>query len=382
MNFIAILFGWLMRLIYQVVHSYGISIILFTLVVKLITLPSTYQMQLNQARMSMVASKLNKIKKAFPNNPQRVQEETNKLYSQEGINPSSGCLGSFLTIFLVFGVYQVVLRPLTYVLRMDSDMLENAKALLLQWIANNEITGITERTINSRPELFLLRYANSNPDIFSSMPEFLSKLQNFDNTFLGFDLTGTPSLHPANGWSFTAVMLVLLPVLSAISQLAITIVSQAHNKKANPDTASQMAGMNAMLYLSPLMTIWIGMSVPAGLSFYWLAQSVLSLIIQLLLYQYLKGERLNKLNEKEKEKQLKKGPGWMQRMMEQSAQMAAEQNGTGSRADANHTRYTDGDDGMSRKERQEYERKLIEAARKRAALKYGDDLPSDSSNEN
>ena len=118
------------------------------------------------------------------------------------------------------------------------------------------------------------------------------------------------------------------------------------------------------------------MSVPAGLSFYWLANGVISLVVQLMLYRYLSGERLLKINEREKQKQLAKGPTWMQRMMEQSAQMQAEQNGY--RSDSNRTRYTDGDDGMSRKERAEYEKTLIEAARKRAALKYGDAVPEDT----
>jgi len=129
-----------------------------------------------------------------------------------------------------------------------------------------------------------------------------------------------------------------------------------------------------MLYLSPLMTVWIGMKAPAGLSFYWLVNAVLTLVVQLLLYKFLSGERLEKINEKEKAKQIAKGPGWMQRMMEQSAAMQAEQNGTGS----NHTKFSDGDDGMSRKERAEYEKKLIEAARKRAALKYGEEIPRES----
>ena len=166
-------------------------------------------------------------------------------------------------------------------------------------------------------------------------------------------------------------MLVLLPILAALVYLLHTFVTQRHSKKANPDAASQMGAMNAMLYLSPLMTVWIGLKAPAGLSFYWLVNAVLSLVQQLALYKYLSGPRLERINEKEKAKQIAKGPGWMQRMMEQSAQMQAEQNGTA----GNSSKYDDGDDGMSRKERAEYEKALIEAARKRAALKYGEETP-------
>ena len=222
----------------------------------------------------------------------------------------------------------------------------------------------------------MLKYAKTNPEAFSGIEGFADKLRGFENTFLGFDLTGTPELHP-DAWSFTAVMLIVLPVLAALAQLAITIVTQIHQKKSNP-AAQNMGAMNMMLYLTPLMTIWIGMSTPAGLSFYWLVNSLLSLVMMLLIYKYLGNhDRLVAINEKEKQKQLKKGPGWMQKMMEQSAQMQAQQGGSVSRNEANRTRYADGDDGMSRKERAEYERKLIDAARRRAAEKYGEELPDD-----
>lgn len=378
MNLIAKLLGWVMYVIYKVIPSYGIAIILFTIVVKLLTLPNTYKMQVNSARQGLLAPKLEKLRKSFANNPQRFQEEQNKLYQEEGINQTAGCLGSILTMVLLLGVYQVVMRPLTFVLRLVPDQITEAKDLLVNWL---ETQNITEKYINGRPELIILKYAKTNPEIFSSMSGFTDKLAGFNNNFLGFDLAGVPSLHPENGWSFTAIMLVLLPVLATIAQLVMTVITQAHSKKTNPAAAQQMGGMNLMLYLSPLMTLWIGMSVPAGMSFYWLVNSVISLIVQLLLYKYLSGERLVRINEREKQKQIAKGPTWMQRMMEQSAQMQAEQNGMGAAGTGNRTRYADGDDGMSRKERAEYEKTLIEAARKRAALKYGDDVPAEQSSD-
>lgn len=372
MSLIAKLLGWVMYLIYQIIPSYGISIILFTIVVKLLTMPNTYKMQLNQARQGLIAPKLEKIKKSFVNNPQRVQEEQTKLFQEEGINQTAGCLGSILTMVLLLGVYQVVMRPLTYVMRLVPEEITEAKDLLTSWL---ETQNITEKYLNNRPELILLKYVKTNPEIFSSMNGFTDKLSNFNNNFLGFDLAGVPSLHPENGWSFTAVMLVLLPVLATIAQLVMTIITQRHSRKTNP--AMQTGGaMNLFLYTTPLWTLWIGMSVPAGMSFYWLVSSVISLLVQLALYKYLSGERLKKINEREKQKQIAKGPTWMQRMMEQSQQLAAEQENAAS-GGGNRTRYADGDDGMSRKERAEYEKKLIEAARKRAALKYGDDVPEE-----
>ena len=371
-------FAWLMRTFIGLTGSYGLSLILFSLVVNLVLMPFMAKSKRSMMRTTRLQPKIQELQRRHEGNPQKLQAEMNKLYQEEGINQTAGCLGSILTMVLLLGVYQVVMRPLTFVLRLVPDQITEAKNLLVNWL---EAQHITEKYINGRPELIILKYAKTNPEIFSSMSGFTDKLSGFNNNFLGFDLAGVPSLHPENGWSFTAIMLVLLPVLATIAQLVMTVITQAHSKKTNPAAAQQMGGMNLMLYLSPLMTLWIGMSVPAGMSFYWLVNSVISLIVQLLLYKYLSGERLVKINEREKQKQIAKGPTWMQRMMEQSAQMQAQQNGTGAAGTGNRTRYADGDDGMSRKERAEYEKTLIEAARKRAALKYGDDVPAEQSSD-
>ena len=253
MGLIAKLLGWIMYLIYQIIPSYGISIILFTFVIKLLTLPNTYKMQVNSARQGLLAPKLEKLRKSFANNPQRMQEEQNKLFQEEGINQTAGCLGSILTMILLLGVYQVVMRPLTYVLRLAPEQITEAKDLLTKWL---ETQNITEKYLNGRPELILLKYVKTNPEIFSSLNGFTDKLSGFNNHFLGFDLAGVPSLHPENGWSFTAVMLVLLPVLATIAQLVMTVITQRHSKKTNPAAAQSMGGMNLMLYDFAARSAW------------------------------------------------------------------------------------------------------------------------------
>ena len=118
-------------------------------------------------------------------------EEQNKLYTKEGINPSAGCLSSFLTIFLLFPVFFVVLRPLTYILRIPADQINEAKGLLTQWLVSQNLYENVEKAekfVNARPELLLLQHAKEHPAIFDSVPGFVDKLKGFDNSFLGFDL--------------------------------------------------------------------------------------------------------------------------------------------------------------------------------------------------
>jgi YidC/Oxa1 family membrane protein insertase len=310
-----------------------------------------------------------------------MQEETSKLMKEEGINQTAGCLSSFIMMFLLIGVYRVVLQPLTYILRYTAADIENAVTLLTSWATENNIINDIQSAISGRPELTLMAYAKSNPEIFSSMSGFADGISKFHNTFLGFDLAGIPTFRP-EAWTFTAVLTLLLPFLAAGAQLLMTIVSQSHMRKLNP-AAPSMGAFNVMLYASPIISVWIGMSCPAGLSFYWFVNAVLQIAEYFILYKYLSGERLQKINEKEKQKVIAKGPTWMQRMMDQSMeQQNAMQGMMGGRNEGNRSRYADGDDGMSRKERAEYERKLIEARRRAMALKYGDELPDEDDSDN
>ena len=366
MNLLGTLLGWIMRLIYNIVQNYGMTILIFSLLAKLVTVPTTYKQQVAQHRIGLLSSKVQKLKKSYANNPTKLQEEQNKLYTQEGINPSQGCLGTILMLIVLMGVYSVVMRPLTYILGLKDEVAQ-ATTLLQDWMnANN----IVDKTMTGRPELAIVKYVQSNPDIFSSVGgNFIEKVTSFKYTFLGFDLGATPTLSP-DKWTGGAILLASLPIIAFILNIVMTFVSQRHSKKINPAQASMGGAMNAMLYLTPLMSLWLGYSFPAGVNFYWIINSALSLITTLGIYAYLTPARMKGINEKEKEKQLAKGPGWMQRMMEASAAMANEQQGGGIHHSGDPT--ADGDDGMSRKERAEYDRKLIEAARRRAALKYGD----------
>ena len=363
-DLIAAPLGWIMRLIYHVVDSYGMSIVLFTLLIKLATLPTSYKTQVNSARIGLLSAQMEKLKKSYANNPTRLQEEQQKLYQKEGINPSSGCLANLLTMIVLMGVYQVVIQPLTYILQLK-DQIPQAKEILTAYFETN---GITEKYFATRPELIILQYCKQEPSIFSEMEGFVDKILNFNNVFLGFDLSAQPSLNPAGGWTATALLLAAIPIASGLIQLLMTFITQRHNKKINPDMQS-MTSMNIMLYTMPFISIWIGFSLPAGVGFYWIMNSLMSLLIQLGLYAYLTPQRMARINEKEKQKQLAKGPTWTQRMM-----AAAQEQEQAQRQAGNRSRYSDGDDGMSRKERAEFEKKLIEDARRRSAEKYGDDL--------
>ena len=128
-DIIGIPFGYLMMLIYHFVDNYAVAIIIFTVVTKIILLPVNYKTQKNAARMQLLNPKLEKLRKSYSNNPQRLQEEQQKLYIQEGINPMGSCLPAFIQMFLLFGVLDVVYKPITHILRFSKDIRREAASI-------------------------------------------------------------------------------------------------------------------------------------------------------------------------------------------------------------------------------------------------------------
>lgn len=351
--------GFIMYLIYSLVNNYGVSLIIFTIVAKLIMAPVYVNQQKMTAKQKAVNPKLEKLRKSFANNPQRLQEEQMKLYQEHNINPMAGCLPLLLQFAVLYGVLDVVYRPLTHILRMSKDTMTQAQNILVSYLTEQ---GITEKYMSSRPELIIMQYAKQNPDIFSSIEGFADKVLNFNNTLFGLiDLGVTPTIHP-EVWNASAIALLMIPIASGVFQLILTVYTQIRQKRDNPEAAKMMAGMNVILYMMPLFSVWIAFGFPAGVGFYWTLSSIFSLIQTIIINSVMTPERVDRMLAKEKEKAKNKKPGLMERMMEKQNEMLQAQSQSGKN-------FSD----MSKSELNEYQRQLINEARKRMADKYGDD---------
>ena len=351
--------GLLMYLIYKVVKNYGVALIIFTLIAKLIISPFSVNQQKTSAKQRAVAPKLEKLKKSFANNPQRLQEEQMKLYQEHNINPMAGCLPLILQFAILYGILDVVYRPLTHILRISKDTLKNAQEILSSYL---QTQGITEKYMSSRPELIIMQYAKNNPEIFSGIDGFAQQIQGFNNSLFGLiDLGVTPTIHP-EVWNASAVALLMIPIASGVFQLILTIYTQIRQKRDNPEAAQMMGGMNVILYAMPLFSVWIAFGFPAGVGFYWTLSSVFSLIQTIILNAVMTPQRVDRMLEKEKLKAVDRKPGFMEKMMQKQQDLLNEQN------NSNKAKSD-----MSKSELSEYQRQLINEARKRMADKYGDD---------
>jgi YidC/Oxa1 family membrane protein insertase len=366
--------GFIMYGIYKLVKDYGLALIIFTVLVKLLLFPIAYKQQKSMIKQQALAPKLEKLKKSYANNPQKYQEEQMKLYSDAGINPMASCLPLLIQLPILYGILDVVYRPLTHILRLSKSTINEATEILSNYFTANDIT--VPSSFNSRPELSILTYLRTNPELFSQ--ELVDKVGSFNNTLLGFiDLGQTPTIHP-DVWNASSVCLLMIPILSGLFQLILTIYTQYKQRQRNPETAQAMGSMNTMLYIMPLFSIWIAYSFPAGVGFYWAISSLFSLAQTIFLNNYFNEERSAKILAKEsakvKEKRKNNKQSFMDKMVEQQKVMNGSNDGN---SNSKPYQTYDQREKLSRSEQNELNKKIINEARKRMAEKYGDEYKED-----
>lgn len=380
--------GWIMWLLYQITHNYAWSIVFFTLITKILLFPLSVKQQKSTAAMTAFQPKLEKLKKQYANNQQKLLEEQMKLYAEEGINPMSSCLPLLIQFPLLYGIFDVVYRPIYHILRAGKPAITAATNIAREIFTKDG--GKVPTYFEYRPEIYIIKEVQKDPSAFAAMneqyPDFVEKVSEFSNKLFGIvDLGDMPSLHP-EVWNAAAIILLIIPIMSGVIQLCMTIYSQVRNKKMNPD-APNMAGMNMMLYVMPLFSVWIAFRYPAGIGFYWTMSSLFSFVQSILLYKIYTPEYVASLVEKDKAKRKKKArPNMMERYQQLMEEQAA-QNGGAKQAPAKAggiavSSAADEEDDkpevkLSKAKQKEYERMIIREARRRQAEKYGEEFIDD-----
>lgn len=269
MHILGVPLGWVMKFIYGFIQNYGLSIIVFTILVKLLMLPMAVKQQKSQAKMAVVQPQMLELQKRYANNQQKLQEELAALYAREGYNPTSGCLTLFIQFPIIMGLYDVIYKPLTHVLALGSETLTKATEIA------TSIGLLPEKLYSAEP--YIISAVQNDPAAFEALgADIVSKIQNFDMYFLGINLGDTPTM------AFNALL--LIPILSFASQMLMTVISFRNNNTGSDNPS--MAGMKATMYMMPFLSAWICFSVPAGVGMYWIVSSVLSLLQMVILNKF------------------------------------------------------------------------------------------------
>lgn len=374
-----------MRVIFDLVGNYGLSIIIFTIITKLIIFPGTYKQFKGTAKMAVLSPKISALRKQYGKNMVKFQEEQQKLFKEEGYNQLSGCLPALTQLPIILGVFNVVKRPLTYILQIDKTFITKASDILSEQVKLGQESKyseifkqfqITPSNIKTRPELSILNAINNGglSELFAGIDSGqTSKIMDFKYSFMGIDFSLIPTINP-DSWGKTAFLLALIPILAGLVQLLMTIYTQNKQRQVNPDMAQQMGNMKIALYLMPLVSIVIGFSTPAGVGFYWIWSSVFSLLITMALYKYFNPVRTAAMMARDKARMKNKKPSRFQQMMDEQRalmQQQAEENGTAARVLPRIS--GEDEENMSRSEIAAYNRKKIAEARRRTAEKYGEE---------
>ena len=354
-DIIRVPFGYLLSWLYQLTTNYGIALILFAILVKLILYPTTVKSKKSTMKMSRMTPRLQAIQKKYEGDQQKINEATQALYKEEGVSMGGGCLWSLLPLLILIPLFYVVREPITYILR---DNWAGIKAVL----ADNGVS---------------MTAGYEQVNALSRVGEFADKLAgvakqatlDFDPEFLGINLCKIPKLKTfgtAAGWTWSNIGTVLIPLLSSGSQVFSMWISRKLNdslvtdergvqdKETAKNSKANQSG-KTMMIIMPLFSLYIGMTVPVALSLYWFVQGIVSTGVDVYLTK-----KYRKIYDEEDAERLKKA-------MEQEAIEAEKERVRAERRAANPDGITQ---NTSKKKLQQKQQREAEAAKAAAKKEY------------
>lgn len=316
-------FSWLLKSFCQVFNSYAIALFLFGLVIKIILAPFQFKGKKGMIKMTVLNGQMQEIQKRCGNDKERYSRELQEFYTKNNVNPMGGCGWTLLPVLVMWPLYAIIRRPFKYLMRLTEDA-SIAVANALNWTSTSFAHGATEFVPGmGHNELTLASMLNSG-NLESAKAAAAATgasaagmfVINFN--FLGLDLSQIPSLMfwQSDTWAagdyWGAIGLFLLPVLSGALSLLSSIVSSRTNAM-NKEQAEAAAKSNRMMYIMmPLMSIWIGFTLPAGLCIYWITNSLLMMVQEVIFNKMLKKDyeaaqaAMAEQQQKEKEEEKKR----------------------------------------------------------------------------
>ncbi len=261
--------GPVLRFIYNVVNNYGLAIIIFSIVVKLLTFPLSIKQYKSTLAMKKIQPELTKLQKKYANDKEKLQKEQMDLYSKYDINPAAGCLPLLIQMPILFALYRVIMLPLTYIAGIADDTVSKI----------SEVLGLAEGGTNAvmQSQIKMAEMLN-NPDNLAKVADLVPDFKGIDFNFLGLNLAETPE------FGFTTIsVLWIIPVLAGLTSYLSMYVSNKTSGMSE-EQASQMKGMS---YVMPFMSVYFCFILPCGMGIYWIINNVIAIVQQVVLTKFL-----------------------------------------------------------------------------------------------
>ena len=299
-DLITVPFGYLMDWLYQITNNYGIALILFAVIVQLVLLPITAKSKRSTMKMSRLQPRIKDIQTRYSHDQQKQNELVTKLYQDEGVSMGGGCLWSFVPLFILLPLYTVVRMPIVYMLH---ESMETAQQII-EIIRTADASLFTGNDYYD--QIVAARYIPMYADaIKAAIPEIGARtLEGINFGFVGINLGAIPQFNIFSStwvWDWAHIGGFLIALLSAANQVITMKVSQKMNDsvitnekgiqdKETAENSQSAQSMKMMMYTMPMMMLWIGFTVPAGLSLYWFIGGVVRTIEDAILTKRLRKE--------------------------------------------------------------------------------------------
>ena len=285
MGFISEIFGYILNFLYEQFNNYGIAIIIFSVLLRIILIPITIKQQKSLKKNAKLQKEMKEIQTKYKSNPEKLNQETIDLYKREKMSPFSGCLSGILQIIIILSVFWLVSKPLTYMKKINPEIIEKYSQELKEEGVNSSYTEIA--IINKK--------AAEDPEVYINM------------NFLGLDLSKVPTQSLDD---FRVYIIPILYVISSVISIKITTKMNSNNKdkdinelkkaetedkEKQPDEMEMMQQMNNnMTYMMPIMSVMIAIIAPLGLALYWLISNVLMIVERLIIDRFINQKEENK----------------------------------------------------------------------------------------
>ncbi len=300
-QFFANIFGYVLNFIYEFVNNYGLAMIIFTIVIKLVMLPLSIKQQKTLKKNMKLQEKMKVIQFKYKNDPEKLNKEMMKLYKDENMSPFSGCLSAILQIILLFSMFYMVRSPLTYMKKVDTDTL-NSYAEQLQQDGKSVSAAYPE--IDIIREYDYLQEKNKDDEKIKEL--------SLNMNFLGLDLSKIPQ---QNLTDWTVYIIPILYIFSSFISMKLTTAMQNKDKKQDniidvtenngtkenseekglikkeDEEYDPMAQTNKMMsWMMPLMSVSVSLVAPLGLALYWFVSNILMILERIVLNKLIKDD--------------------------------------------------------------------------------------------
>lgn len=294
-EFLANFFGYLLSFLYDIVNNYGLAIILFTVIIKILLLPLSIKQQKTMKKSAKMQEKMKVIQFKYKNDQEKMNQEMMNLYKTENMSPFSGCLTAIVQLLLLLSIFYLVRSPITYMEKIPTDDINKYISQLQE--EGREISNVY-------PEIDLIREYNwlkeKNPEDSN-----VEKL-NLQMNFLGLDLSKIPQQNMSD---YTVYIIPILYILSSFISIRMTTAMQQKQsekkkeividgetgkeveEKENENEIDTVMQTNKMMsWMMPIMSISIAFVAPLGLALYWLINNILMILERLILDKVIKQE--------------------------------------------------------------------------------------------